>query len=98
VPISPIASLTPVQICRMFGFTLMLYAFSPSDSHLGTCSIKDKDGQVPLDYVPKDDEETRKAFRRRQVENSVSRDDIASGTCFMAVRSIPGLISHRRRR
>jgi len=41
-------------------------------------SIKDKDGQVPLDYVPKDDEETRKAFRRRQVENSVSRDDIAS--------------------
>jgi len=74
------------------------HAFSPSDSQLGTCSIKDKEGQVPLDYVPEDDEETRNAFRRRQVENSVSRDDIASGTCSMAVRSIPGLISHRRGR
>jgi len=40
-------------------------------------SIKDKEGQVPLDYVPEDDEETQKAFRRRQVENSVSRNDIA---------------------
>ena len=79
----------------MFEFTLMLYAFSPSDSHLGTYSIKDKEGQVPLDYVPEDDEETRKAFRRRQVENSVSRGDIASGTCSMAVRSIPILISRR---
>jgi len=39
--------------------------------------IKDKKGQVPLDYVPEDDEETRKAFRRRQVQNSVSRADIA---------------------
>jgi hypothetical protein len=69
----------------MFGFTL-----SPSDSHLGTCSIKDKEGQVPLDYVPEDDKETRNAFRRRQVENSVSRADIASGTCSIAVRSNTG--------
>ena len=73
------------------------HAFSPSDSHLGNCSIKDKEGQVALDYVPEDDEETRKAFRRRQVENSVSRADIAYGTCSMVVWSIPGLISHRRR-
>jgi hypothetical protein len=74
------------------------HAFSPSGSHLGTCSIKDKDGQVPLDYVPEDDKETRNAFRRYQVQNSVSRADIASGTCSMAVRGIPGLISHRRGR
>lgn len=40
-------------------------------------SIKDKGDRVPLDYVPEDDKETRNAFRRRQVENSVSRDDIA---------------------
>ena len=73
----------------------MLYSFSCSDSYLSAYSIKDKEGQVPLDYVPEDDEETRKAFRRRQVENSVSRGDIASGTCSMAVRSIPVLISRR---
>jgi len=41
-------------------------------------SIKDKEGQVPFDYVPEDDKETQKAFHRRRVENSVSRDDIAS--------------------
>jgi hypothetical protein len=72
------------------------HAFSPSDSHLGTCSIKDKEGQVPSDYVPEEDTETRNAFRRYQVQSTTSRHDIASGTCSMAVRSIPGLIFHRR--
>lgn len=72
------------------------HAFSPSNSHLGTCSIKDKEGQVPLDYVPEEDTETRNAFRRYQVQSTTSRHDIASGTCSMAVQSIPGLIFHRR--
>ena len=78
----------------MFG--VHSHDFSPSDSHLGTCSIKDKEGQVPLDYVPEDDTETRNTFRRYQVQGSISVNDIAYGTCSMAVRSIPGLISHRR--
>lgn len=76
------ANMLYVRICS--------HAFSPSDSHLGTCSIKDKEGQVPLDYVPEDDIETRKAFRRCQVQNSVSKDDIASGTFSIAVRSNTG--------
>jgi uncharacterized protein len=66
---------------------------SSFDSHPGTCSIKDKGGQVPLDYVPDDDAETRKAFRRQQVQNSLSRGDIAGyGTRSSAARTIPGLI------
>ncbi len=48
---------------------------------------------MPLDYVPDDDAETRKAFRRQQVQNSFSRGDIAGyGTRPSAARSIPGLI------
>jgi hypothetical protein len=66
---------------------------SPSlDSHLGACSIKDKAGQVALYYVPEDDTETRNAFRRYQVQNSFSKDDVASMRS-LALRSIPGLIS-----
>jgi hypothetical protein len=72
------------------------HAFSLSDSHLGTCSIKDKEGQVPLDYVPEGDTETRNTFGRYQVQKSILRGDIDYGTCSMAVRSIPRLISHRR--
>ncbi|KAI0273979.1 ankyrin [Russula aff. rugulosa BPL654] len=40
-------------------------------------SIKDKEGQVPLDYVPEEDTETRNAFRRYQVQSSTSKHDIA---------------------
>ncbi|KAI0253194.1 ankyrin [Lactifluus subvellereus] len=39
--------------------------------------IKDKEDQVPLDYVPEDDTETRNAFRRHQVQQSISKNDIA---------------------
>jgi len=39
--------------------------------------IKDKAGQVALYYVPEADTETRKAFRRNQVQQSLSRADIA---------------------
>jgi len=39
-------------------------------------TIKDKVGQVPLDYVPDDDEETRNAFRRYQAQNNISRTDV----------------------
>jgi len=39
--------------------------------------MKDKEGQVPLDYVPEDDTETRNAFRRYQVQQSISKNDIA---------------------
>ncbi|KAI0003866.1 ankyrin repeat-containing domain protein [Russula compacta] len=41
-------------------------------------SIKDKAGLVPRDYVLEDDEETLKAFRRNEVQNSISNNDIAS--------------------
>jgi len=73
-------------------FGLYPHMTLPSDSHLGICSIKDKEGQVPLDYVPEDDAETRKAFRRNQVQNSFSRNDIADGTRLLAIQSIPRLI------
>jgi hypothetical protein len=66
--------------------------FPSLDSHLGPCSIKDKAGQVALYYVPEDDTETRNAFRRYQVRNSFSRDDVA-GMRSLALRSIPRLIS-----
>ncbi|KAF8481742.1 ankyrin repeat-containing domain protein [Russula ochroleuca] len=38
--------------------------------------IKDKAGQVPLDYVLEDDTETRNAFRRHQAINSISAADV----------------------
>lgn len=39
-------------------------------------SIKDKDRQVALDYVPEDDKETRNAFRRYDAIRSISAADI----------------------
>jgi ankyrin repeat protein len=39
-------------------------------------SIKDKAGELARDYVDKDDTETLNAFRRREVEESLSKDDI----------------------
>lgn len=39
--------------------------------------IKDKEGQIAQDYVNEDDAETLKAFRRYQVQESISKDDIA---------------------
>jgi hypothetical protein len=43
------------------------------------CSIKDKEGQIAQHYVNEDDAETLKAFRRYQVQESISRDDVADG-------------------
>ena len=91
-----ILSLTLVQIRRSIYF----HVLSPFlDSHLGACRIKDKAGEVALGYVPEEDTETRNAFRRHQVQNSsigFSKDDVADGMCFLTLRSIPGLICHRR--
>ena len=70
---------------------ILTWSLFPIDSHLGTCSIKDKAGQVALNYVPEDDTETRNAFRRNQVQKSFSRDDVA-GMPTLALQSIPGLI------
>ena len=47
-------------------------------------SIKDKKGQVPLDYVPKDDTETRNTFCRYQVQHSILKGDIANGASRLA--------------
>ncbi|KAI9444610.1 ankyrin repeat-containing domain protein [Lactarius indigo] len=41
--------------------------------------IKDKEGQIAQDYVDEKDAETLKAFRRYQVQESFSKDDIAEG-------------------
>ena len=54
-----------------------------SGSH-GFFRIKDKTGRVALDYVHKDDAETQIAFRRHEAIRSISADDIAHGTCFLA--------------
>lgn len=43
------------------------------------CSIKDNAGELAQDYVSKDDTETLNAFRRREVEDSLAKGDIASG-------------------
>ncbi|KAH9065561.1 ankyrin repeat-containing domain protein [Lactarius vividus] len=39
--------------------------------------IKDKEGQIAQDYVDENDGETLKAFRRYQVQESISKGDIA---------------------
>ena len=57
----------------------------PFDSH-GTFSIKDKTGQVALDYVPEDDTETRNAFRRHDAIRSISAADIVQGMSFLATQ------------
>ncbi|KAI0319546.1 ankyrin repeat-containing domain protein [Amylostereum chailletii] len=41
-------------------------------------TIKDKDGDLALDYIPKEDLETRALFRKVQTQASISKDDIAS--------------------
>ncbi|KAI0027732.1 hypothetical protein K488DRAFT_81003 [Vararia minispora EC-137] len=40
-------------------------------------TIKDKEGEAALDYVPEHDEETRALFRKAQAQASISMDDIA---------------------
>lgn len=40
--------------------------------------IKDKAGELAQDYVAKDDTETLNAFHRRELEDSLSKNDIAS--------------------
>jgi hypothetical protein len=47
-------------------------------------SIKDKEGQVLLDYVPEDNTETWNAFRCYQVQHSISKGDIVNGTSRLA--------------
>lgn len=52
---------------------------------------------MPRDYVLEDDEETLKAFRRNEVQNSISKHDIAFGTRSLAVQSVLlALIRFRR--
>jgi hypothetical protein len=51
------------------------------------CSIKDKEGQLARDYVAKGDDETENAFRRSQVQQSFSKDDVASGAS--EIRTVP---------
>lgn len=48
----------------------------------GNNSIKDKNGDVALDLVPKDDTKLRALIRKAQAEASVSLDDVASGKLY----------------
>jgi hypothetical protein len=59
----------------------------------GTCSIRDKNGSLALEYVPEDDKETRNAFRRHQVQREILPADIARGMRFFdRTENLSGLI------
>lgn len=56
-----------------------LFSLAAAQILTTACSIKDKAGELAQDYVAKDDTETLNAFHRRELEDSLSKNDIASG-------------------
>jgi uncharacterized protein len=43
------------------------------------CSIKDKNGDTPMDLLKPDDHELRSLMRKSQAQASVSHNDIVNG-------------------
>ena len=43
------------------------------------CSIKDKNGDTPLDLVSDDDKDVRALIRKAQAQASISASDVADG-------------------
>ncbi|KIK68541.1 hypothetical protein GYMLUDRAFT_35985 [Collybiopsis luxurians FD-317 M1] len=78
-PINRINRATPLHLaCQLEDDGLRSYVVGSLLDAGADTSIRDKKGELALDFVPPSDEDTRKLFRKAQATATVSQDDIAS--------------------